>query len=106
VRNRHKIESAIVNARATVALREAGGLPSLVWSHRPGASLPAPASLADTPARTPESVALSKALKAAGFVFVGPTTMYALMQACGLVNDHVAGCWVRDEVAREQAGVG
>jgi DNA-3-methyladenine glycosylase I len=105
VRNRRKIEAAIVNARATVALREAGGLPRLVWSHRPDPSGPAPGSLGETPASTPESLALSKALKAAGFAFVGPTTMYALMQACGLVNDHVEGCWVRDAVAREQAAV-
>jgi DNA-3-methyladenine glycosylase I len=103
VRNRRKIESAIVNARATVALRDAGGLVELVWSHRPDPQPPAPASLHETPASTPESLALSKALKAAGFAFVGPTTMYALMQACGLVNDHVAGCWVREDVAREQA---
>jgi DNA-3-methyladenine glycosylase I len=101
VRNRRKIEAAIVNARATVALREDGGLSRLVWRHRPQRS-PAPGALADMPARTAESTALAKALKARGFAFVGPTTMYALMQACGIVNDHVAGCWVRDEVQSEQ----
>jgi DNA-3-methyladenine glycosylase I len=101
VRNRRKIEAAIVNARATVALREDGGLSRLVWRHRPQRS-PAPGALADMPARTAESTALAKALKARGFAFVGPTTMYALMQACGIVNDHVAGCWVRDEVQAEQ----
>jgi DNA-3-methyladenine glycosylase I len=101
VRNRRKIEAAIVNARATVALREDGGLSRLVWHHRPQRS-PAPGALADMPARTAESTALAKALKARGFAFVGPTTMYALMQACGIVNDHVAGCWVRDEIQAEQ----
>jgi DNA-3-methyladenine glycosylase I len=101
VRNRRKIEAAIVNARATVALREDGGLSRLVWRHRPQRS-PAPGALADMPARTAESTALAKALKARGFAFVGPTTMYALMQACGIVNDHVAGCWVRDEIQAEQ----
>jgi DNA-3-methyladenine glycosylase I len=104
VRNRRKIEAAIVNARATVALREDGGLPRVVWRHRPEPA-PAPRALAEMPAQTPESEALAKELKARGFVFVGPTTMYALMQACGLVNDHVAGCWVREEVAAEQASV-
>jgi DNA-3-methyladenine glycosylase I len=101
VRNRRKIEAAIVNARATVALREDGGLARLVWSHRPQGG-PAPGAMADMPAQTVESKALAKALKARGFAFVGPTTMYALMQACGLVNDHVARCWVRDEVQAEQ----
>jgi DNA-3-methyladenine glycosylase I len=101
VRNRRKIEAAIVNARATVALREDGGLSRLVWRHRPQRS-PAPGALADMPARTAESTALAKALKARGFAFVGPTTRYALMQACGIVNDHVAGCWVRDEIQAEQ----
>jgi DNA-3-methyladenine glycosylase I len=101
VRNRRKIEAAIVNARATVALREDGGLSRLVWSHRPEAA-PAPGAMADVPAQTAESKALAKALKARGFAFVGPTTMYALMQACGIVNDHVAGCWVRGAVQAEQ----
>jgi DNA-3-methyladenine glycosylase I len=101
VRNRRKIEAAIVNARATVALRDDGGLPALVWSHRPEAGA-APGSMSELPAQTPESKALAKALKARGFAFVGPTTVYALMQACGLVNDHLAECWVRDEVGAEQ----
>jgi DNA-3-methyladenine glycosylase I len=101
VRNRRKIEAAIVNARATVALREDGGLADLVWSHR-AEGRPAPGAMADLPAQTPESKALAKALKARGFAFVGPTTMYALMQACGIVNDHVADCWVRDEVEAQQ----
>ncbi len=92
VRNRRKIESAIVNARAVVALQESGEtLDALFWSFAPGPR-PRPTSWSDVPARTAESVALTKALKGAGFVFVGPTTMYAAMQACGLVDDHIAGC--------------
>ncbi len=91
VRNRRKIDAAVANARATVALREDGGLDRLFWSFAP-ASHARPASLDDTPAQTPESVALAKALKKAGFRHVGPTTMYAAMQACGVVDDHVVGC--------------
>ena len=90
VRNRAKIEAAIANARATVALREAEGLAPLAWSFAPEPGRAAPGTLAELPAATPESTALAKALKARGFRFVGPTTAYALMQACGLVNDHVA----------------
>lgn len=93
VRNRRKIESAITNARAVVALQEAGrSLDEVVWSHRPPPRKSAPPTWEDVPASTPESAALAKELKSLGFVFVGPTTMYALMQACGLVDDHVAGC--------------
>jgi DNA-3-methyladenine glycosylase I len=103
VRHRGKIEAAIANARATLALREAGTpLPQLVWSHRP-ADGRAPRSPADWQASTPESAALSKQLRAAGFRFVGPTTVYATMQACGVVNDHLADCIVRAEVEREIA---
>jgi DNA-3-methyladenine glycosylase I len=103
VRHRGKIEAAIANARATLALREAGTpLPQLVWSHRP-ANGRAPRSPADWQASTPESAALSKQLRAAGFRFVGPTTVYATMQACGVVNDHLADCIVRAEVEREIA---
>jgi DNA-3-methyladenine glycosylase I len=103
VRHRGKIEAAIANARATLALREAGTpLHRLVWSHRP-ANGRAPRSAADWQASTPESAALSKALRAAGFRFVGPTTVYATMQACGVVNDHLADCIVRDEVEKEIA---
>ena len=90
VRNRAKIEATIANARATLALREAGTpLPELVWSFAP---TPPEAPPLEVPAQTDESKALAKALKAAGFRFVGPTTAYAAMQACGLVDDHVAGC--------------
>lgn len=93
VRNRRKIESAIINARATVALHEAGEtLENLFWSHAPEPRDTPPASWAEVPSSTPESVALTQSLKTAGFVFVGPTTMYAAMQACGLVNDHIEGC--------------
>lgn len=91
VRNRLKVDAAIRNAAAVVALREHGGLDELVWSHAPTDHVP-PRSTADFRATSPESVALAKALKKAGFVFVGPTTMYAAMQACGLVDDHLAGC--------------
>ena len=92
VRNRLKVNAAISNARAVVALREHGGLDELVWSFAPAVHR-RPATHADVPATSPESVALAKALKRNGFVFVGPTTMYAAMQACGLVDDHVAGCY-------------
>jgi DNA-3-methyladenine glycosylase I len=91
VRNRLKVDAAIANAAAVVALREQGGLDALVWSHAPASHRP-PARPEDFRATSPESVALAKALKKAGFVFVGPTTMYAAMQACGLVDDHVVGC--------------
>ena len=91
VRNRRKIEATITNARAVVALRSGPGLVDLVWSHRPPPR-PAPQGVDDVPATTPESVALSKALKRAGMVFVGPTTCYAMMQAIGMVNDHLASC--------------
>lgn len=91
VRNRRKVDAAIANARATVALREQGGLQELIWSFRPEPG-PAPRTTADVPTTSPESLALSKALKAAGFAHVGPTTMYALMEAIGLVDDHLEGC--------------
>ncbi len=99
VRHRGKIEAAIANARATLRLREAGTpLHELVWQYRE-----------DGPARngwvaeTPGSRELSTRLKAAGFRFVGPTTVYAALQACGVVNDHLADCWVRADVERERA---
>ena len=91
VRNRLKVDAAITNARATVALREKDGLEEFVLDFRPGAS-PRPATSEEVPTTSPESVALSKALKKIGFVFVGPTTMYALMEAIGLVDDHLLGC--------------
>jgi DNA-3-methyladenine glycosylase I len=91
VRNRRKVEAAITNARATVALREQGGLEALIWSFRPAPG-PAPRTTGDVPTTSPESLALSRALKKAGFAHVGPTTMYALMEAIGLVDDHLADC--------------
>ena len=98
IRNRAKIEATIGNARALLALQEAdgdGALDRLVWSFAPAGSGTdeAPRSFADVPAVSPESTALSKALKRAGFRFVGATTMYALMQSAGLVDDHIEGCW-------------
>ena len=106
IRNRAKIEATIANAQATLALRDTGEpLAELVWAHRP-APRPAPATFADVPATVPESAALARILKRRGVRFVGPTTLYALMQACGLVNDHLAGCPVRDEVAQAQADGG
>jgi DNA-3-methyladenine glycosylase I len=91
VRNRLKIDAAITNAGATVALRDSGGLAAFVAGFRPHRHVP-PRSTADLATTSPESVALSRALKRAGFVFVGPTTMYALMEAVGLVDDHLVGC--------------
>ncbi len=99
VRNRLKIRAAITNARATVELREHGGLEELVLGFRPAAP-PAPETLGQVPSTSPESVALSKALKKAGFAFVGPTTMYALMQAIGIVDDHLVGCHRRGAADR------
>jgi DNA-3-methyladenine glycosylase I len=88
VRHRGKIEAAIANARGTLALRDAGTpLPDLMWEYRD----------------TTNAAELSKRLKAAGFRFVGPTTVYAAMQACGIVNDHIPECWVREAVERERA---
>jgi DNA-3-methyladenine glycosylase I len=101
VRHRGKIEAAIANARGTLALREQGtSLHELVWSHRPKRHR-APREAGDWQATTPESDALSKTLKKAGFRFVGPTTVYAAMQACGVVNDHLLSCHVRRAVQKE-----
>jgi DNA-3-methyladenine glycosylase I len=95
IRNRLKVEAAIANARAAVALRDGGeSLSELIWAFAPGERA-APRGRADVPAITPESTAMAKELKRRGFRFVGPTTAYALMQACGLVNDHLAGCLAR-----------
>ena len=103
VRNRAKIEACIHNARAAAALDDVG-LAELLWSFAPGDERPAPERIADVPATTPESTALARELRRRGFRFVGPTTAYALMQACGIVNDHLAGCFVRDAVERERGG--
>ena len=107
IRNRAKIDATIANARAVVGLREREeDLATVIWAHRPAAGSPAPRSFADVPAITPESRALAATLKGHGLRFVGPTTAYALMQAAGLVNDHLAACFVRDEVATEQERAG
>jgi DNA-3-methyladenine glycosylase I len=97
VRNRRKIEAAITNAQATTAMRADGEtLDELIWSFAPDPdSRPVPRSGRDLEAATDESKAMAKELKRRGFVFVGPTTAYATMQAAGLVNDHLAGCAFR-----------
>jgi DNA-3-methyladenine glycosylase I len=106
VRNRAKIEATLANARATVAMRAPGEpLEQVVRAHAP-ASRPAPRGWDDVPATTPETVALGRELKRRGFRFVGPTTLYALMQACGLVDDHLAGCPARPAVERARRGAG
>ncbi|WP_445155718.1 DNA-3-methyladenine glycosylase I [Arthrobacter sp. Hor0625] len=90
VRNRLKIRATVTNARATLELRNDGGLVDFVWGFRPAAT-PEPTTLAQIPTTSPESVALSKALRKRGFVFVGPTTMFALMEAIGMVDTHLVG---------------
>jgi DNA-3-methyladenine glycosylase I len=90
VRHRGKIEATIANARATLALREAGTLlEELMWEYRDA----------------PDGKELSRRLKAAGFRFVGPTTVYSSMEACGIVNGHIPACWVRDAVEAERGAV-
>jgi DNA-3-methyladenine glycosylase I len=95
IRNRAKIEATLANARV-LAEWSPGELDTLIWSYAPDpAARPAPRTIADVPAVTDESTALSKALKKRGLRFIGPTTAYALMQACGLVDDHLSGCVAR-----------
>ena len=102
VRNRAKVEAAIANARAARELAAGGeSLAGLAWSFRPERER-APRDGNAIPATTPESKALAKELKARGFRFVGPTTAYALMQAVGIVNDHIAGCAFREQVEAER----
>ncbi|WP_105036111.1 DNA-3-methyladenine glycosylase I [Cryobacterium aureum] len=104
VRNRLKVRATITNAQATVALREHGGLVDFVWSFQPDET-PEPRTQADVPTRSEASVALSIALKKIGFVFVGPTTMFALMEAIGIIDTHLvdshrrgsSGVWSRAE---------
>ena len=91
VRNRAKIEATIANARAIADLDV--GLSELLWSFAPEPR-PRPGAMTEVPAVTPESTAMAKELKRRGFKFVGPTTAYALMQATGMVDDHLASCWV------------
>lgn len=116
VRNARKIDAAIGNAAVVLALRDDlqgcdgrgthGGLDALLWSHAPAHHRP-PQRLTDVPATSPESIALARTLKKRGFAFVGPTTMYAAMQACGLVDDHVAACHrsgVHEPGAQQRSG--
>jgi DNA-3-methyladenine glycosylase I len=106
VRNRAKIEATLANARATVNMRRDGRpLDALIRAHAPAPG-DAPATWADVPATTPETVTLARELKRQGFRFVGPTTLYALMQACGLVDGHLAGCPARPAVERARRAAG
>ena len=104
VRHRGKIEAAIANARATLAVQaDRGSLAALVWEYEPARrGRPVPVRLGDLAPQTAESVALSKALRRYGFRFVGPTTAYAAMQSLGLVNDHLKGCHVRAACEQER----
>jgi DNA-3-methyladenine glycosylase I len=107
VRNRAKIEATLANARATVALRATGEpLDALVRARAPVPDEPAPNSWADVQSTRPETVALARELKRRGFRFVGPTTLYALMQACGFVDDHLAACPARAAVERARKAAG
>jgi DNA-3-methyladenine glycosylase I len=108
VRNRAKIEATIGNARATMQLRVAGEpLASLLWPVPRASRRRPPAAWTDVPSTTPEAVSLARELKRRGFRFLGPTTLYALMQACGVVDDHLAACPIRPaaERARRAAGL-
>lgn len=97
IRNRAKLEAIVQNARATVAMRDEMPLPELIWSYR-RRNRRAPRNYGEMVSVTPESKELAKELKRRGFAFVGPTTVYSTMQAVGVVNDHLAGCFVRAEV--------
>ncbi|MFF0427370.1 DNA-3-methyladenine glycosylase I [Streptomyces sp. NPDC004520] len=94
IRNRAKIDATMANAKL-LAEWSPGELDALIWSHAPAPRRAVPRTIADVPAVTDESTALSKALKKRGLRFIGPTTAYALMQACGLVDDHLKGCAAR-----------
>ena len=104
IRNRRKLEAIVQNAQATIDAREERPLPELVWSFRPSPR-PAPKSFADLVSLSQESKELAKELKRRGFAFVGPTTVYSTMQAVGLLNDHLAGCFVREVVEAAQRDV-
>lgn len=99
IRSRPKLEACVRNARALLDM--GGGLADLVWTYRTDG--PAPTAWSDVPASTPGSAELAKRLKRLGFVFVGPTTVYSLLQAMGVVDDHLVACPVRDAVERERA---
>jgi len=96
VRNRAKINAVIVNARATLNVE----LSDLVWKYAADATAPAPVTLGDVPGQTPASKALSAELRRNGFIFIGPVTAYATMQACGLVNDHLSDCYARQPMSQ------
>lgn len=106
VRNRLKIRAAITNARATIALRDDAGLVDFVWKFQPETT-PEPRTFAEVPTTSPESIALAKALRQRGFAFVGPTTMFALMEAIGMIDTHLmgshrrgsSGVWTPGEIA-------
>ncbi|HEX4429001.1 MAG TPA: DNA-3-methyladenine glycosylase I [Frankiaceae bacterium] len=104
IRHRRKIEATITNARAVLALHESGTeLRDMFWGYAPGPDTARrPAVLSELPATTPEALELSKRLRKLGFAFVGPTTAYASMQACGIVNDHLTDCPFRDEVEQQR----
>lgn len=105
VRHRGKIEAAIANAAATLRVREAeGSLAALLWRHEPEPGSP-PQALGDVPARTPVSEALARELRRYGFRFLGPTTVYAAMQAVGIVDDHLAGCPARAACEAERSAL-
>ena len=103
VRHRGKIEAAIANARATIEVQDdVGSLAALIWEFEPKGRRAAPKSFADMTSKTDESKALSKELLRRGFRFVGPTTVYAMMQAAGIVNDHIVGCAARTRCESER----
>ncbi len=104
IRSGAKLRACVTNARATLALRAAGGLAALMWAD---AEIPSRAYVrwSAVPASTPASAALAKKLERAGFVFVGPTTVYSLLQACGLVGDHLTGCPARADAETLRAAV-
>ncbi len=102
IRNRKKLEAIVRNAQATVDARDETPLPELVWSFRPAQQRRAPRGYGELPSLTDESKALAKELKRRGFVFVGPTTVYSTMQAVGVVNDHLEGCFARVAVEAAQ----
>lgn len=105
VRHRGKIEAAIANARAALEVQGSeGSLAVLIWRHEPAPTAPV-RILAELPASTPESTALSRELRRRGFRFVGPTTVYAAMQALGVVNDHLDGCYVRPAIEDKRAAL-
>ncbi|HEY6834915.1 MAG TPA: DNA-3-methyladenine glycosylase I [Gaiellaceae bacterium] len=103
IRNRAKLEAIVQNAKATVAMRDEAPLPELIWSFR-RRNRRAPRNYGELVSFNAESKELAKELKRRGFAFVGPTTVYSTMQAVGVVNDHLAGCFVRAEVEAARRG--